>query len=83
MIQFAIPIPKTRPSLQEISEAVIKLFCNPHADITTLGMSGYRREHWEAARWAIWVHGIGALLYVRLRGTPVFDELPNLYRSTL
>lgn len=77
MSQLIIPIPRTRPSLQEVSETVISWLCKPPADISLSEMSNWRNEHWKAARWAIWAQGIGPLLYKHLRNSLIFERFPE------
>jgi hypothetical protein len=69
------------PLRRQISEAVLGWLRHQTPAALAEQVAGWSAEHWEIARWAIQVHGIGPLLYVRLRQTQCWQELtPALQR---
>ena len=78
-----IPIVKGNTSLQEISELVVSWYHVPSPEIVASQTENWRWEHWNAACWLTWLHGIGPLLYSRLHKSPVFSVFPGSFRNYL
>jgi hypothetical protein len=67
------------PNLREYSQVVAGWLTNPAANILAEQVAGWDADAWEAARWAIQVHGIGPLLHAALGQSPAADALhPHL-----
>jgi hypothetical protein len=71
------------PRLSRISETVIGWLTDQSASALETDVAGWDDEAWEAARWAIQVHGIGPLLDRALEQRPNAEALHPRLRAYL
>jgi len=74
-----IPNVKGDSSLQEISEIVVSWFHASSPEVITSQTKKWRRQHWNAACWNIWLHGIGPLLYGCLSKGQILNVFPDFF----
>lgn len=71
------------PHLPHRSAAVVGWLTDPRRDAIAQATAGWDAADWEAARWAIQVHGIGPLLNRASEGWPDADALQPRLRGYL
>ena len=71
------------PNLLRCSAAAIGWLVQPRPDAVAATTAGWSDDDWEAARWAIQVHGIAALLDRAFEGSPNRQALPERLRAYL
>ena len=71
------------PNLARCSATVIGWLTQPSPNVVELTTAGWDADDWAAARWAIQVHGIAALLDRAFDSTPNQAALPERLRAYL
>ena len=71
------------PNLSRCSATAIGWLTDPRPDAVASTTAGWSADDWEAARWAIQVHGIAGLLDRAFEATPNQAALPERLRAYL
>jgi len=71
------------PNLSHCSATVISWLMQPRPDAVASTTAGWNSDDWEAARWAIQVHGIAPLLDRAFESSPNRAALPERLRTYL